>query len=161
MQNILKHVSDQLSYLTGKCRRKFSVFGLWWCYWWRICLFTFSKNWSDLVWYVGLRPNFSITSRFAYYLGLRRNFWCQTKVWDCSQQKIKCAYCVFGLSVYTYTCVCTYLCASTGSIDQLTVDFSWISFQVGIFDIKKMFRIFMQTFLSMYLVLWAVLFLCL
>ena len=101
MQNVLKHVSDQLSYLTGKCRRKFSVFGLWWCYWWRICLFTFSKNWNDLVWYVGLRPNFSITSRFAYYLGLRRNYWSVFLVCLCICTRVSVRTCVLPLEALT------------------------------------------------------------
>ena len=69
---------------------KFSAFGPWrlsyrpklqhhsWC----ICIVYICESWSDLVWYFGLKPEFSITSRFAYSLGLRPNCWSQSEVWD-------------------------------------------------------------------------------
>ena len=71
MQNVLIHVSDRSSRLTGKRRKEISAFDPWRLLYrpklgrhsWRICL---SESWSDLVWYFGLGPKISVTSRFAY-----------------------------------------------------------------------------------------------
>ena len=97
MQNVLNHVSDRSSRLTGKRgsssnsglllaekRKKKSQRSVHGSYYtnlrhsWRICFVYICESWSDLVWYSGLRPKFSVTSRFAYWLGLRPNFWSQT-----------------------------------------------------------------------------------
>jgi len=68
MQNVLSHVSDRSSHLTGKRRIFFNFqrsvnFGPWRLYRprlrrhsWRICFvyICWSESWSDLVWYLGL-----------------------------------------------------------------------------------------------------------
>ena len=85
MQNVLDHISDRRSHITGKRRKKFSVFGLWWLSYCpklrrhsnsrrigfvHICT-KVEATWSGTL---CSAPMCGITSRFAYQTGLTLTF---------------------------------------------------------------------------------------
>jgi len=94
MQNVLNHFTDRSSPLTGRRRKKFffifSAFGPWlllyclklWRHLWCICFIyiCLSQKGSDLVWYFGFRPKFSVTSRLCISLDVIPNFWSQRQI---------------------------------------------------------------------------------